>query len=152
MEWVHLLNLLNLRCVHRCVHHWWNLHCWNPCHWWSLGCERYQGVGTGTLAILKYFFSLFKKFEKQYLTFLLPHFTTFIKPLQMMTHVMIPTRAKTSLIPLCVSSSIIVMVLALIRWGLGTMGASVVVVVPATVLGDVGVAAVEGVLGVQSFQ
>ena len=66
----------------------------------------------------------------------------------MMTHVMTPTRAKTSLIPLCVSSSIIVMVLALIRWGLGTMGASVVVVVPATVLGDVGVAAVEGVLGV----
>ena len=64
----------------------------------------------------------------------------------MMTHVMTPTRAKTSLIMLLVSSSTI-----LIRWRLGTRVADVVLVVRADVLGVDGVV-VGGVSGAQFSQ
>ena len=84
--------------------------------------------------------------KKQYLTFLLPHFTSLINALQMITQVMTPTKAKTSLIMLLVSSSTM-----LIRWRLGTGVADVVFVVRADVSG-VGGAVVGGVSGAQFSQ
>ena len=84
--------------------------------------------------------------KKQYLTFLLPHFTSLIKPVQMITQVMTPTKANTSLMVLLVSSSTI-----LIRWRLGTKVADVVLVVRADVLGVDG-AVVGGVSAAQFSQ
>ena len=84
--------------------------------------------------------------KKQYLTFLLPHFSTLIDAVQIITQVMTPTKANTSLMVLLVSSSTI-----LIRWRLGTMVADVVVVVRADVLGVDGVV-VGGVSAAQFSQ